>query len=334
MRKKLGALLVERGLIRPSDLEEALRLQQRTGVRLGTALLQQDKLTEPELIEALGELLGIPSIDLSQVQPDPAALTVVSPRFASEHDLFPLRIRVERGRRVLTLAMVDPTDVRTIDELGFMCNARIEPLLAAPSDVDRTLRQHFGTRFGVQNTAAGTALRIDTSGSTMTILRRGGGEEEVDTGSVQSTSEPAEPANPSNGAEARASADPSTAPPAILLTDQMRRNAMSPRVSPAPSPPAVVLSEPKRSAPSRAPSHAESTEWPTPEAPTPNGRTEALDAVEALVSKSGQTVDAELVLRMEKRFWALMRVLARKGLITKEDFLRELGEDSTWSGGD
>lgn len=40
----------------------------------------------------------------------------------------------------------------------------------------------------------------------------------------------------------------------------------------------------------------------------------------------GTPVDAEAVDKLEKKFWALMRVLSRKGLVTKEDFARELDE--------
>ena len=38
-------------------------------------------------------------------------------------------------------------------------------------------------------------------------------------------------------------------------------------------------------------------------------------------------------MRLERKFWALMRVLAKKGLLTNEDFLAELGEEEKWRGG-
>ncbi len=36
--------------------------------------------------------------------------------------------------------------------------------------------------------------------------------------------------------------------------------------------------------------------------------------------------EREAIDKLEKYFWALMRVLAKKGLLTKEEFLRELKE--------
>ena len=40
----------------------------------------------------------------------------------------------------------------------------------------------------------------------------------------------------------------------------------------------------------------------------------------------GTPVEPEAVEKLEKKFWALMRVLSRKGLVTKEEFAQELDE--------
>jgi hypothetical protein len=37
-----------------------------------------------------------------------------------------------------------------------------------------------------------------------------------------------------------------------------------------------------------------------------------------------KAADSEQIEALEKKFWALMRVLARRGLVTKEEFLTEL----------
>jgi hypothetical protein len=38
----------------------------------------------------------------------------------------------------------------------------------------------------------------------------------------------------------------------------------------------------------------------------------------------GKQVDLEAIEALEKKFWALMRILARRGLVTKDEFLAEL----------
>ncbi|MEM6860636.1 MAG: hypothetical protein AAGD10_04635 [Myxococcota bacterium] len=267
MRMRLGELLMQRGLITAEMLGEALQVQRRRGLRLGTALVRLGRITEQQLVRALSERLQVPLADVQR--PDPDALGAVSARFASEHELLPIRLRTERGRRVLTVAMSDPTDVQTIDELGFMANARIEVTLATPNAIDRAIRAEWGTRFGIHtHNHEGPGIHLpDQPTGPMTILRRGGGEDEIDTA-----------ARASNRAETGGIEEE-----AILLTERV--------VSPQ-------------------------AELEVPSSDRPLG-----DA-------SGQVVDSESVREMEKRFWALMRLLTRKGVISKEDFLRELGEES------
>ena len=63
----LGELLVEKGLIVPSDLEEALTEQRATGRRLGEVLVSRGALTGAQLTRALAEQYGIelPTVTVS-----------------------------------------------------------------------------------------------------------------------------------------------------------------------------------------------------------------------------------------------------------------------------
>jgi len=54
------------------------------------------------------------------------------------------------------------------------------------------------------------------------------------------------------------------------------------------------------------------------------------DALGALIDAATEADHAEAILRLERKFWALMRVLAKKGVLSNEDFLAELGEEEKW----
>ncbi|KAF1699359.1 type II secretion system protein [Pseudoxanthomonas jiangsuensis] len=56
----LGELLLERGAIRPADLERALELQRGVGGRIGSLLIRIGALSEDQLIDALSVQLGLP----------------------------------------------------------------------------------------------------------------------------------------------------------------------------------------------------------------------------------------------------------------------------------
>jgi hypothetical protein len=67
----------------------------------------------------------------------------------------------------------------------------------------------------------------------------------------------------------------------------------------------------------------------TPPSPAldPNANPYFDAALGALLDAAGGAVNAEAFFRLERRFWALMRVLAKKGLLTSDDFMKELGEE-------
>jgi len=55
----LGELLVDRGLIVPADLEDALAEQRATGRRVGEVLVSKGALTGAQLTRALAEQYGV-----------------------------------------------------------------------------------------------------------------------------------------------------------------------------------------------------------------------------------------------------------------------------------
>src|SRR3954462_1560146 len=87
MRKRIGEILVERGAITPEQLEAGLKAQRQTQQRLGATLVSQGLITEPMLVQALSEALGIPVVDLRTVNPDWAAVHLVRARFCEQHEL-------------------------------------------------------------------------------------------------------------------------------------------------------------------------------------------------------------------------------------------------------
>lgn len=306
MKKKLGELLLERGVITPAQLSDALALQRRNGMRLGAALIARGHVEEDELVDALGSLFGVEAVELSKLEPDPEALSRVSRTFASEHDIFPYRLLRERGRTVLTIAMSDPLDVRVIDELGFVADATIVVTIAGASDIDMAIRHYYGARFDRPAFGRSAALRLNSDIPEMTIVRRGGGEEKVNTETGPIPSPFIQTADVEAATRDARPRDDS----ALLLTEEVSDSTplspMDPLSMPPTSPP-IPLTTVKRQ----------------PNPPRPE-----FDAsLGALIDAAGDAVNAEAFQRLERKFWALMRVLAKKGVLTNEDFLAELRDE-------
>jgi hypothetical protein len=74
---RLGDLLVARGIATDAEIALALEEQDRTGSRLGDILVANSVISESELIAILAEQFQLPLIDLSEYEPDPAALELI-----------------------------------------------------------------------------------------------------------------------------------------------------------------------------------------------------------------------------------------------------------------
>lgn len=297
MRKKLGEVLVERQLITQEQLRDALQHQQRHPMRLGAALVARGHLSESQLVSVLGSILRVPVVGLYDLLPEAEALKLVAPTFAAEHDLLPLRLKRDRPHHlVLEVAMADPLNFRVIDELSFVTNAEITPVLASLSDIDAAIRKHYGARLahGAEGLLTLLGLSNIDDAPEMTIVRRGGDEEQINT----RTGDIVSPFIPKPGPLENAKVALPRADSALLLTDEVSG------VAPEPEAETVV---------------------PAPRNVSVRTARANFDAnLGALIDAAGEAVTAEAFLELERKFWALMRLLAKKGVLTADEFLDEL----------
>jgi general secretion pathway protein E len=127
---RLGALLIERGLIAGEDLDRALELQKERGDKLGRILVDMGYLAQRDLLNALSAQLGLPIATLSTL-PSVPELEGLSPRFLRQSLLFPVSIE----ENTLTLAMADPLDFEAINAVQTFSKLEVRPQLAAEQDI-------------------------------------------------------------------------------------------------------------------------------------------------------------------------------------------------------
>ncbi len=132
---RLGDLFVHEGLITDTQLSEGLREARKEGTRLGYALVKLGFASEADLTAMLARQYRVPAVDLDRVEVSPKLLRLIPDEVAIKHLVLPLR----RVGRVLTVAMVNPSDLGAIDDLKFITRLDIEPVIAG----EFTLRKHL-----------------------------------------------------------------------------------------------------------------------------------------------------------------------------------------------
>lgn len=138
IRKRLGDLLIEEGLITAEQLQSALK-EKGPNQRLGDALVQRGYITEQQLIEVLEYQLGIPHIGLFHYPFDTNLISLVSKEMARRNLIIPLK---KEGNK-LFIAMVDPMDFIVIDDLRLSTGFQIEAAIATKDDVLRAINKYY-----------------------------------------------------------------------------------------------------------------------------------------------------------------------------------------------
>jgi type II secretory ATPase GspE/PulE/Tfp pilus assembly ATPase PilB-like protein len=128
--QRLGEALVASGLIDAATLDRTLQRQARTEPHrlLGELLVEAEALSAPQLSALLADWLGVPTVDLRQLTPEPEALRRLPRGVALRESLLPLMMHGD----AIVVAMPNPWDQQQLDELRFICEARILPAIAAP----------------------------------------------------------------------------------------------------------------------------------------------------------------------------------------------------------
>jgi type IV pilus assembly protein PilB len=136
-RLKLGAMLVESGLVTQQQIDDALRQQQTGGGRLGEVLVKAGVVAEDDLVNALAGQMHLAVVDLRSIAPSPAAVGLLPRDFIVRHRLLPLRLDDSGG---LVIAMTNPLDVVVIDEIRLRTKRRVMPAICCESAFDDAIQ--------------------------------------------------------------------------------------------------------------------------------------------------------------------------------------------------
>lgn len=150
-RKRLGAILVEKGLITEEQLTEALLAKKDSTERLGQIVVRLGMVGEADLGRALAAQHGLEYVNLSAVAPNPTTVRLLPERYASQHKALPVRFL--QGGAIL-VAVADPGDVVALDVIKLATGSAVQLAVATASDIDAAIaRVHGESDDGVEGDA-------------------------------------------------------------------------------------------------------------------------------------------------------------------------------------
>jgi type IV pilus assembly protein PilB len=142
MSGRLGELLVRENLITVQALRKAQEEQQKSGTRIGTALIKTGAIEESKLTDFLSKQYGVPAINLKDFDVDPEIIKLVPKEVAEKHLVVP----VNRAGPSLIVAMSDPSNIYAVDDLKFLTGYNIESVVASEVSIREAIERYYAEK--------------------------------------------------------------------------------------------------------------------------------------------------------------------------------------------
>jgi len=137
---KLGEALIQEALITRQQLEQALKRQVQFGGRIGTNIVELRFLEEDELSKFLGRFFRLPAVSSDMLNSIPEeVIDSLSRDIIDKYKILPFK--KERNR--LHTAMLDPKDIKAIDELRFVTGFDIIPYVITELRLLYSLEKYY-----------------------------------------------------------------------------------------------------------------------------------------------------------------------------------------------
>lgn len=141
--ESFGRFLVRRGVVTSEQLAEATESLVVVGGRIGTHLVELGHLDMEDLDRELAAHVGSPLPPGVWLEnPDPEAIAALPPELLRRRMVLPLSI----DRRVLHVAVVDPSDPQAVDEIAFAAGLAVRPYILAECHLAWLRERHLGVR--------------------------------------------------------------------------------------------------------------------------------------------------------------------------------------------
>jgi type IV pilus assembly protein PilB len=136
--RMIGEVVVDLGFADRETVDEAVEVARAQGRPTGLVLVEQGVLRHDQLARVVAERFGLDYVDLAVYDLDMGAVSLLSAEASKRYQAVPIGFG-EDG--TLLLAMADPTNVLTIDDVAMMTGRRVKPVAASVEDLNLLLNR-------------------------------------------------------------------------------------------------------------------------------------------------------------------------------------------------
>ena len=141
-KRRLGNILVNAGKITGYQLQEALKSQKAFGKKLGEILVDNNIITEEDIIEAVEQQTGIKKVDLNTINFDRKAITLIPQNLCDKYVLIPFGFDNNR----IKVALSDPLNIFAIDDVSISTGFEIESFISRKDDIKKFIGIYYSSQ--------------------------------------------------------------------------------------------------------------------------------------------------------------------------------------------
>src|SRR4051794_38536232 len=155
--KSLADIFIEEGYVSATQLDEILAHRSDTTEPLGDLLVRMGIISDKQRLKCVGLQSGLPFVDLSNMEIDFEAASLISQQVALRLHALPIEVTELSA----SVAMRNPLDVTAIDELSELMARDIDPMWAAPDDLREAITRIFGAYDDLEDVVKEAAQGMD-----------------------------------------------------------------------------------------------------------------------------------------------------------------------------
>ncbi|MEZ4524303.1 MAG: hypothetical protein R2941_00080 [Desulfobacterales bacterium] len=145
MRKKMGEILLEAGMLTEDQVREALIGHKQLNMRFGQYIVRENMIDESQMVNVLCSQLHLDRYHPRNYLPDPKLNEIMAPETVQKYQAVPIK----NGGRLLTVAMTDPLDMDALDTIESLVEREVKPVICTEQEFNELVQNLFGANFGI-----------------------------------------------------------------------------------------------------------------------------------------------------------------------------------------
>jgi len=140
-RRFLGEILMDMGCVTQDNIDAGLEKQMNgEKAKIGEIFVAEGLCGPNDITSALAEQFNMEMVDLEGLEVAKSVIDMVPSELCRENHIMP----IDMFDGVLTVAIADPLDLQSLDNIRFVINSQVEPVLATREAIDAAIEKYYG----------------------------------------------------------------------------------------------------------------------------------------------------------------------------------------------